>query len=123
MQASSGVSGPCGRLLGSQPSGPKRGIFCFHAIGDNVLTDSLNGRFIHDTSVAHSVETRRRLIPLKSDLGTRDGAAMHHQINPLAAHIVIFITSPSGKRVKSGTVKRVVVGLPIMGTAVSIVIP
>ena len=31
------VSGLCGRLLGSQPSGSKRGIFCFHALGDNVF--------------------------------------------------------------------------------------
>ena len=75
------VSGLCGRLLGSQPSGSKRGIFCFHALGDNVFADSLNSRFIHDTSVAHSIEIRRRVIPLKSDLGTRDGAVMHHQIN------------------------------------------
>ena len=102
MQASPGVSGLCGRLLGSQPSGPNRGIFCFHAIGDNVLTDSLNGRFIHDTSVAHSVETRRRLIPLKSDLGTRDGAAMHHQINPLAAHVVILSLHLAGSELRAG---------------------
>ena len=45
------------------------------------LCHSLNSRFIHDPSVAHSIEIRRRVIPLKSDLGTRDGAVMHHQIN------------------------------------------
>ena len=45
------------------------------------LCHSLNSRFIHDTSVAHSIEIQRRVIPVKSDLGTRDGAAMHHQIN------------------------------------------
>ena len=101
MQASSGVSGPCGRLLGSQPSGPKRGIFCFHALGDNVFADSLNSRFIHDTSVAHSVEIRRRFIPFKSDFGTRDGAAMHHQINPLAAHIIILSPHRAGSELSA----------------------
>ena len=58
------VSGLCGRLLGSQPSGSKRGIFCFHALGDNVFADSLNSRFIHDTSVAHCIEIRRRVFRL-----------------------------------------------------------
>jgi hypothetical protein len=113
--ASSDVSGLCGRLLGSQPSGPKRDIFDFHAVDDNVFADSFNSRFIHDTSVTHGVEIRPRFIPFKSDLGTCDGAATNHQINPLAAHKVILSSLRGGKRVKSGPAKRGVVDLRIMG--------
>ena len=52
------VSGLCGRLLGSQPSGSKRGIFCFHALGDNVFAIA---------STAASYMTRAWHIALKFD--------------------------------------------------------
>jgi hypothetical protein len=55
-KARSGVSGLCGWQLRSRPSGPKRGVLCFHALGDNVFADSLNSRFIHSTCAAHRVE-------------------------------------------------------------------
>jgi hypothetical protein len=89
------VLGLRGRLLRS-PSGPKREIFCFHALSDNVLADIINRRFIHDASAAHSVEIRPRLILFKSDLGTGDGATMDHQIYPLAAHMVMFSPHRAG---------------------------
>ena len=68
------------------PSGPNRGIFYSYALGDDVFANSLDTRFVHYASAAHSVEIRPRLIPFKRDLGTGDEAAAYHQINPLAAH-------------------------------------
>jgi hypothetical protein len=97
-----GVSGLCGWQLRSRPSGPKRGVLCFHALGDNVFADSLNSRFIHSTCAAHRVEIRPRLITFKFDLGTRDGAAMHHQINPLVAHIAILSPHRAGSELRVG---------------------
>ena len=73
-------------------------MFYFHAIGDDVFANSLDSGFVHHASAAHRPEIRRRAIATIRHLGTRERAAMHHQINPLAAHETNVITTRSGKR-------------------------
>jgi hypothetical protein len=77
---------------------PKPGIFYYHTLGNNAFSNRLDRRFVHDASAAHCREIRRRVIPTIRHLGTRERAAMHHQINPLAAHEANVITTRSGKR-------------------------
>jgi hypothetical protein len=68
------------------PGAPNGGIFYFLTLGNNILADRLDGRFVPHTSAAHRPEIRRRVIPTIRHLGTGEPAATDHQINPLVAH-------------------------------------
>ena len=75
-------------------SGPNGGIFYSPTFGNNIFADRLNGRFVSHTSTAHHPKIRRRVIPHVGHLGTREGAATGHQINPLVAHDIILSRLP-----------------------------
>jgi hypothetical protein len=62
------------------------GIFYFLTLGNNILADSLDGRFVPHTSAAHRPEIRWRVIPTIRHLGRGEPAATDHHINPLVAH-------------------------------------